>query len=107
MRYFTATLAASLLATATAFSPSTLPHKRTSRRAVLSRATIAPEGATQEAPPQREAPGAGWVPEWENRQGKSPDEFLKSDPSKPDLSEMWECPLTRWDHDGCVQLEFR
>jgi hypothetical protein len=51
-------------------------------------------------PPKREAPGAGWVPEWENREGLSPGEFIKSDMSKPDRSGMWECPLTRWDSDG-------
>jgi len=53
-------------------------------------------------PPERIAPDAGYVPEWENRQGLSPDEFMKSDMSKPDLSGMWECPLTRWDSDGYV-----
>jgi hypothetical protein len=51
-------------------------------------------------PPKREAPDAGWVPEWENREGLSPEEFMKSDMSKPDRSGMWECPLTRWDSDG-------
>lgn len=54
--------------------------------------------STVEAP-QREAPGAGYVPEWENRPGLSEEEFMKSDMTKPDLSEMWECPLTRWDSD--------
>jgi len=54
--------------------------------------------ATVEAP-QREAPGAGYVPEWENRPGLTEEEFMKSDMTKPDLSEMWECPLTRWDSD--------
>jgi hypothetical protein len=48
-------------------------------------------------PPQREAPDAGWVPEWENREGLSPEVFMQSDMSKPDLSAMWECPLTQWD----------
>ena len=52
--------------------------------------------STLEAP-KREAPGAGWVPEWENRSGLTEEEFMKSDMSKPDLSGMWECPLTRWD----------
>lgn len=50
--------------------------------------------------PERVAPGAGYVPEWENRPGLSPEEFMKSDMSKPDLSGMWECPLTRWDSNG-------
>lgn len=55
--------------------------------------------ATVEAP-KREAPGAGYVPDWENRPGLPEDEFMKSDMSKPDLSGMWECPLTRWDSDN-------
>ena len=49
--------------------------------------------------PERVAPGAGYVPEWEDRPGLAPDEFMASDMSKPDLSGMWECPLTRWDSD--------
>ncbi|CAJ1958510.1 unnamed protein product [Cylindrotheca closterium] len=55
--------------------------------------------STLEAP-KREAPGAGYVPEWENRPGLSEEEFMKSDMSKPDLSGMWECPLTKWDSDN-------
>lgn len=51
-------------------------------------------------PPQKEAPGAGWEPEWENRPGLTPEEYMESDMTKPDLSGMWECPLTRWDADG-------
>ena len=54
--------------------------------------------STLEAP-KREAPGAGYVPEWENRPGLTEEEFMKSDMSKPDLSGMWECPLTKWDSD--------
>eukprot|EP00587_Corethron_hystrix_P005395 CAMPEP_0113313744 /NCGR_PEP_ID=MMETSP0010_2-20120614/10049_1 /TAXON_ID=216773 ORGANISM="Corethron hystrix, Strain 308" /NCGR_SAMPLE_ID=MMETSP0010_2 /ASSEMBLY_ACC=CAM_ASM_000155 /LENGTH=463 /DNA_ID=CAMNT_0000169825 /DNA_START=145 /DNA_END=1536 /DNA_ORIENTATION=- /assembly_acc=CAM_ASM_000155 len=52
--------------------------------------------------PIRIAPDAGKIPQWEEppRQGLSQEEFLASDESKPDLSEMWECPLTRWDSDG-------
>jgi len=50
--------------------------------------------------PERIAPDAGWEPEWEGRTGLSPDEFMKSDMNKPDLSGMWECPLTRWDSEG-------
>ena len=55
--------------------------------------------STLEAP-KREAPGAGWEPEWEDRQGLPQEEFLNSDMSKEDLSGMWECPLTRWDSEG-------
>lgn len=54
--------------------------------------------STLEAP-KREAPGAGYVPEWENRPGLTEDEYMKSDMSKPDLSGMWECPLTQWNSD--------
>ena len=53
-----------------------------------------------EAPVERNAPDAGYVPDWEDREGLSPEEFMKSDMSKPDLSGMWECPLTQWDTDG-------
>jgi len=51
------------------------------------------------APPERIAPDAGYEPEWENRPGLSNEEFLNSDTQKPDLSGMWECPLTRWDSE--------
>ena len=55
--------------------------------------------ATVEAP-ARVAPGAGWEPEWEDREGLPEEEFMYTDMSKPDLSGMWECPLTRWDSEG-------
>ena len=71
--------------------------------------TISKRGGTallastiDEASLVREAPGAGWEPEWEGRTGLSPEEFMESDMSQPDLSEMWECPLTRWDSEGYV-----
>jgi hypothetical protein len=48
----------------------------------------------------REAPAAGWEPDWEDRPGLTQEEFLESDMSKPDLAGMWECPLTRWDSEG-------
>jgi hypothetical protein len=54
----------------------------------------------QDAPLVREAPGSGWEPEWEGRQGLPKEKFLESDMSKPDRSGMWECPLTRWDFEG-------
>jgi len=47
--------------------------------------------------PERIAPNAGYIPEWEDREGLPVSEFMQSDMKKPDLSEMWECPLTRWD----------
>ena len=53
----------------------------------------------KQSTPEKTAPGAGYWPEWEDRQGLTPEEFLKSDEAKPDRSEMWECPLTRWDSD--------
>ena len=49
--------------------------------------------------PERVAPDAGYIPDWEDRPGLSPEEFMASDMSKPDLSGMWECPLTKWDSD--------
>ena len=51
-------------------------------------------------PPERTAPDAGYIPDWEGRTGLSPEEFIASDMSKPDLSGMWECPLTRWDSEN-------
>ena len=50
--------------------------------------------------PERTAPDAGYVPEWEDRPGLPDEEFLASDMNKPDLSGMWECPLTRWNSEG-------
>lgn len=52
------------------------------------------------SPPERIAPDAGYVPEWDGRTGLTPEEFMESDMSKPDASGMWECPLTRWDSEG-------
>lgn len=74
--------------TTTALWASTLEERQTS------------DAAAAAAAPVRVAPGAGWEPEWENRPGKT--NFLDSDPTQPDLSEMWECPLTRWDSNGYV-----
>ena len=51
-------------------------------------------------PPARQAPGAGWKPEWEDRPGLPQEEFLASDMNQPDLSGMWECPLPKWDSEG-------
>jgi hypothetical protein len=80
-----------LMPSAAAFVPAS-SSRFTVTSTILSAATV--------EPPQREAPGAGKTPAWEDRQGKSPEEFLKSNMNKEDLSEMWECPLTRWDSDG-------
>ena len=89
---FTATALVVVLPSSTvAFQSTTIK-----RNGALFAATI------EEKSLEREAPGAGWVPDWEGRQGLSPEEFMQSDMSKPDLSEMWECPLTRWDSDKYV-----
>jgi len=64
-----------------------------------SKLNIASSEETATAPPERIAPDAGYEPEWENRPGLPNEEFLQSDTDKPDLSGMWECPLTRWDSD--------
>jgi hypothetical protein len=53
--------------------------------------------STVATPPERVAPDAGYVPDWEDRPGLAPEEFLQSDMTKPDLAGMYECPLTRWD----------
>jgi hypothetical protein len=83
-------LAAALLSSTTAFAPN----------AHNGRLSISLSSAV--APPERTAPSAGWMPDWEDRPGLSPEEFMESDLTKPDNSEMWECPLTRWDSDGYV-----
>jgi hypothetical protein len=58
-------------------------------------------------PIKKEAPLAGWEPDWEDRpSGLTQDQFLQSDVTLPDLAGMWECPLTRWDSDGYVLLLF-
>ncbi|GMH89152.1 hypothetical protein TrST_g3314 [Triparma strigata] len=50
---------------------------------------------------ERVAPSAGVVPQWEEQQGLTEEEFMRSDMSKPDLSEsLLECPLTLWDAEG-------
>jgi hypothetical protein len=80
-------LAASLLYSASAFAPSR-------------HASISTRLHSTVDPPERIAPDAGYMPEWEDREGLSPEEFMESDMSKPDRSGMWECPLTRWDSEG-------
>jgi len=41
------------------------------------------------------------VPEWEEQQGLSEEQFMQSDVSKPDLSDaLLECPLTLWDFEN-------
>ena len=56
--------------------------------------------------PERVAPDAGRVPDWEDRRNPiSVDEFMNSDPDKPDAgNDMWECPLTRWDAEGITNI---
>mmetsp|Transcript_1535 Transcript_1535/g.2137 ORF Transcript_1535/g.2137 Transcript_1535/m.2137 type:complete len:453 (-) Transcript_1535:179-1537(-) len=84
-----AALALAFLSTTSAFAPRAFTTSSSSTRL-----------ASTASPPERIAPDAGYVPEWEDRQGLSPEEFMESDMSKPDLSGMWECPLTRWDSEG-------
>jgi hypothetical protein len=79
-----------LVTSASAFMPVTTTQGST----VVVRSTV--------APPERTSPGAGWEPAWENRPGLTPSEFMKSDMTKPELIDIWECPLTRWDTEGCV-----
>ena len=84
-----------LLPVVACFAPPHAPPSST-----CSQGTFTKLSSTVEAPPERVAPDAGYVPEWEDRPGLTPEEFMESDMSKPDLSEMWECPLTRWDYKG-------
>lgn len=92
---FAAAVVFSLSASVAAFSPASLRHQP--RTTLSLHATLADKPALV-----REAPGAGYVPEWEDRPGLTQEEFLRSDISKPDLSEMYECPLTRWNAEGYV-----
>jgi hypothetical protein len=79
------------------------PHQSTTVKS-LARNMVA--SLEPQAPPAREAPGAGYLPDWEDRPGKTPAEFMQSDLTKPDRSAMWECPLTRWNSEGYVLLCF-
>ncbi|KAL7489623.1 hypothetical protein ACHAW6_015342 [Cyclotella cf. meneghiniana] len=88
MKFASLALLTSLAATSAFSPPRPHSHPPTALRSTL------------QSPPERTAPSAGRVPEWENRPGLSPEEFMASDMSKPDLSGMWECPLTRWNSDG-------
>ena len=89
-----AAIIATLATSSTAFTPPSIPQQQyssTKLYSTIEKPTTAPE---------RTAPSAGYEPEWEGRTGLSPEEFMKSDMNKPDLSGMWECPLTLWDSEG-------
>ena len=92
-----ALLSSSLTATA-AFVPSSARH-------TLHTASSALGATVEDSQVVRQAPDAGWVPEWEDRLGLPESEFLASDMTKPDLAGMWECPLTRWDSEGYVHCK--
>ena len=92
MKFEKATLVAVFTAAAHSAMAWAPVHNNAARNSMLQAATLGDA-------PVREAPGAGWEPEWEDRAGLTPEEFMASDMSKPDLSGMWECPLTRWDSD--------
>jgi len=83
--------ATALLSTASAFAPN---------NGISSTLRLQSAVADEASTPERTAPAAGWEPEWENRAGKSPEEFMQSDMNAPDRSGMWECPLTRWDSEN-------
>jgi hypothetical protein len=91
------TLLGVTLPAVSAFAPQT---RMTGQSLSLSLSTTSLHATVQDAPLVREAPGSGWEPEWEGRQGLPKEKFLESDMSKPDRSGMWECPLTRWDFEG-------
>jgi hypothetical protein len=88
---FSIAVAALMVSTGLAFSPVPASSYKTK---LSSTAT----------PPERVAPDAGSTPEWEGKTGLKPEEFMASDMSKPDLGGMWECPLTRWDSEGYVDM---
>jgi hypothetical protein len=94
MKITSAALLVALAAPSAGFAPSSrsIMHAKQSSSSVALLSTL--------SPPERVAPDAGYVPDWEDRVGLTPEEFTQSDMSKPDLSGMWECPLTRWDSDN-------
>lgn len=91
-----AAVALTLLPVVASFCPHRQAFTPTSKP--LAASTVEPP--TEEL--ERVAPDAGFVPEWEDRPGLTPEEFMESDMTKPDRSGMWECPLTRWDYEGYV-----
>ncbi|KAL3816058.1 hypothetical protein ACHAXA_010363 [Cyclostephanos tholiformis] len=111
MKVHAAALVLTLCASAMAFSPSSLSSSSvvvvpttsstrwSSTRLAMSTLDRPMSSST---PPARVSPDAGHVPDWEGRRNPtSPDEFMNSDPTSPNVGEtMWECPLTRWDAEG-------
>jgi hypothetical protein len=88
-----------------AFAPNAPNHagggvmSRLAARSTMEEKSVPPPAQ----PIKKEAPLAGWEPDWEDRpSGLTQDQFLQSDLTLPDLAGMWECPLTRWDSDGYV-----
>lgn len=81
-------------------TPVSIAFVQIEHRITLIKAGTLAASVVSEAPPERSAPSAGFIPAWENRQGLSPEEFLASNMSKPDISGLWECPLTQWNSDG-------
>ena len=91
----------STLSSSTAFtapSTTTFTTSYTKTRSSSLQSTLEESPTTSQ--PERIAPSAGHSPPWENRPGLTPEQFMQSDPSKPDISGMWECPLTRWDSEN-------
>mmetsp|Transcript_24926 Transcript_24926/g.59193 ORF Transcript_24926/g.59193 Transcript_24926/m.59193 type:complete len:475 (+) Transcript_24926:160-1584(+) len=103
--FVAAALAAVSIDTSSAFAPASYKATAKATKTSLSSSTLDKPETTESAAPVREAPSAGWVPEWEDRPGLEPEEFMASDMSKPDLSGMWECPLTRWSSDDIDVVE--
>ena len=111
MKVHAAALVLTLCASAMAFSPSSLSSSSvvlvpttSSTRWSSSRLAMSTldRPMSSSTPPARVSPDAGHVPDWEGRRNPtSPDEFMNSDPTSPNVGEtMWECPLTRWDAEG-------
>lgn len=110
MKVHAAALVLTLAASAAAFAPS---RPSSSAVAIISspRRTSFRLGSTLDRPagpssppPERVAPDAARVPDWEGRRNPpsgSTAEFMNSDPDEPEIGDrMWECPLTRWDAGG-------
>jgi hypothetical protein len=79
--------------------------KRTTTTSTTTTTLYASTTTTSSSSVSRTPPGVGNKPNWENRrrtQEYTVSEFLRSNENQPDASEMWECPLTRWDSEGYV-----
>mmetsp|Transcript_112823 Transcript_112823/g.319576 ORF Transcript_112823/g.319576 Transcript_112823/m.319576 type:complete len:519 (-) Transcript_112823:126-1682(-) len=75
---------------------SVLPRPTASARDGSARPAAVKMSIATAPAPERTDPGAASRPEWANKEAPK-ENFMASDPSRPDLSGLRECPRTRWD----------